>query len=455
MTRKAARLICLLACGAALLILQSFVLQYLFRQQEKEPVQHISPIWEVIKDVTGAAEQSGFPLFVLDQNALQCFVEKPSLADRSSCSSALREQTVVQFGSLGQFASQKEEDFTALLSKAGYRTSRLAVPNPRVLAHGLEVLIPTNYFVTLGDLTLHIVVFHERPGNFWWHAAAAETDRGDSNGTGELWSAASAPTSELRYLRRGGAYDKVEILPLDLGGGVRTFAPARPEAFLEEQPFVECNATRARAFHDQHGRDESPEAELFRLKVHGLLAKVQRLLDHLGVPFWISSGTCLGFYRQCDVIPYTTDVDIGIFIRDYKPDMVSLFSTHDLPLTHLFGKVEDSYELSFRDRDVKLDVFFFYEEDSYVWNGGTQARTGKKFKYVFPKFQLCWTEFLDLKLRVPCETERYIEANYGASWFTPLKKWDWKASPPNVEENGAWPVEEWPQVIQLFPLPDS
>ncbi|EEC16579.1 fukutin, putative [Ixodes scapularis] len=112
--------------------------------------------------------------------------------------------------------------------------------------------------------------------------------------------------------------------------------------------------------------------------------------------------------RQCDVIPYTTDVDIGIFIRDYKPDMVSLFSTHDLPLTHLFGK-----------------------------------------------FQLCWTEFLDLKLRVPCETERYIEANYGASWFTPLKKWDWKASPPNVEENGAWPVEEWPQVIQLFPLPDS
>lgn len=42
--------------------------------------------------------------------------------------------------------------------------------------------------------------------------------------------------------------------------------------------------------------------------------------------------------------------------------------------------MEDSYELSFRDRDVKLDVFFFYEEDAYVWNGGTQARTGKKFK---------------------------------------------------------------------------
>lgn len=87
---------------------------------------------------------------------------------------------------------------------------------------------------------------------------------------------------------------RVEILPLDLGGGAKSFAPARPEVFLEEQEFVECNSSRARFFHGQHGRDESPEAELFRLKVHRLLSKVQQLLDGLGVPFWISSGTCLG-----------------------------------------------------------------------------------------------------------------------------------------------------------------
>jgi hypothetical protein len=44
--------------------------------------------------------------------------------------------------------------------------------------------------------------------------------------------------------------------------------------------------------------------------------------------------------------------------------------------------VEDSFELSFRtsEEKVKLDIFFFYEEKDYMWNGGTQARTGKKFK---------------------------------------------------------------------------
>lgn len=45
-------------------------------------------------------------------------------------------------------------------------------------------------------------------------------------------------------------------------------------------------------------------------------------------------------------------------------------------------QVEDSLELSFQgDDDVKLDIFFFYEEDDYIWNGGTQAKSGKKFKY--------------------------------------------------------------------------
>ena len=41
---------------------------------------------------------------------------------------------------------------------------------------------------------------------------------------------------------------------------------------------------------------------------------------------------------------------------------------------------EDSFELSFQGGDIKLDMFFFYEEPDHMWNGGTQARTGNKYK---------------------------------------------------------------------------
>lgn len=456
MRRNAVRLVCLLGCGAVLLAVQSVVLQYIFKQ-EKDSVQHFGPAWGLIRDVVDAAAQTSFPLFILDAGILQCLAEKTAPAERPLCFDLPRGQTFVQFGSLGHFAAQKEADFLNLLSRVGYQTSKLSVPNPKVLAHGLEVLIPTHYLVSHKHNALHVVVFHERPGNFWWHAAApaAAVEGGSNSSDVTSFDKLVTPANKLQFVHSDGAYEKVEVLPCDLASGVRSFAPSQLDTFATEQPFIECNATRARLFHAIHGRDETPEAELFRLKVHRLLVKVKQLLGELDVPFWISSGTCLGFFRQCDVIPYTTDVDIGIFIKDYKPEIISAFSTHDIPLTHLFGKVEDSYELSFRDRDVKLDIFFFYEEDDHIWNGGTQARTGKKFKYTFPKFRLCWTEFLDIKLRVPCETEKYIEANYGSNWFQPIKRWDWKASPPNVEENGVWPVEEWPQVIKLFPLPES
>ena len=45
-------------------------------------------------------------------------------------------------------------------------------------------------------------------------------------------------------------------------------------------------------------------------------------------------------------------------------------------------QVEDSLELSFVSEDVKLDIFFFYEDGDIVWNGGTQAKSGRKFKWI-------------------------------------------------------------------------
>lgn len=237
--------------------------------------------------------------------------------------------------------------------------------------------------------------------------------------------------------------------------GVNVRVPAEPHKLLFEQNqshFIGCNLTNAQRFYSKYGRDVSPDALLFKKKALQVLSIVVEVLDHLGVRFWLSSGTCLGWFRQCDIIPHSKDVDIGIWIKDYNPLLVSEFKKNGLPLKHRFGQVDDSFELSFKNEDyfVKLDIFFFYEEKDSMWNGGTQAKTGRKFKYIFPKFTLCWTEFLKLKVRIPCETETYVRANYGDDWHAPIKEWNWKESPPNVQENGRWDEKEWDEVIQLF-----
>lgn len=96
-----------------------------------------------------------------------------------------------------------------------------------------------------------------------------------------------------------------------------------------------------------------------------------------------------GYYRQCDVIPYSQDVDIGVMISHYNASIIPAFTSRGLRLKHKFGRVSDGLEISFASRAVKLDIFFFYEETSHVWNGGHslvyengQLHSGVKYRLV-------------------------------------------------------------------------
>lgn len=93
--------------------------------------------------------------------------------------------------------------------------------------------------------------------------------------------------------------------------------------------------------------------------------------------------TFTGYFRHCDVIPHSKDVDIGVFADDYTHHLVTSLEKHGLKLHLWFGEINDSLELSFvSGNGLKLDIFFFYRDKETMWNGGTQLRTGKKFRSV-------------------------------------------------------------------------
>nr|XP_008170101.1 fukutin isoform X5 [Chrysemys picta bellii] len=330
--------------------------------------------------------------------------------------------------------------------KMGFRWLKIQNKDPRL--EGMDDLsgieIPLHYIFKLAAHAIHLVVFYERSGNYVWHGPLRLKQNIDRK---------FVPFRKLHFGRYPGAYNKPEVLQLSIDD-LKVQIPKNLSQFLEEMShsrFLECRYREARAFFQLYPDDASLDAVEFRKKAKALLHLAALTLNNLGVRFWLSSGTCLGWYRQCNIIPYSKDVDLGVFIQDYKSDIIPAFQKAGLPLKHKFGKVEDSLELSFQgEDDVKLDIFFFYEDDDHIWNGGTQAKSGKKFKYLFPKFTLCWTEFVELKVHVPCETLQYVEANYGKDWKVPVKVWDWKSSPSNVQYNGMWPVDEWDDVIQVY-----
>ncbi|XP_042309248.1 fukutin isoform X2 [Sceloporus undulatus] len=260
--------------------------------------------------------------------------------------------------------------------RVGFQWLKIQNKDPRL--EGMDDLsgteIPLHYIFRLAAHAIHLVVFYERSGNYLWHGPLRLKLHMDRK---------FVPFQKLQFGRYPGAYDKLELLSFAIDG-LTVQIPKEPSVFLEERSqsrFIECRYREARSFFQVYPGDASLDAVEFRKKAKALLHLAALTLNSLGVKFWLSSGTCLGWYRQCNIIPYSKDVDLGIFIQDYKPEIISAFQKAGLPLKHKFGKVEDSLELSFQagGDDVKLDIFFFYEENDHMWNGGTQAKSGTCF----------------------------------------------------------------------------
>lgn len=449
-------LVLLLASSCAFLLFQLYYYRNYVSQQTGlvllNPAGHVTSSqvqWLTLKKFLALAQSFRLPLFLADTAALS-LLSQDALRQRERmrrephCSFLCAGRPITSFALL---ASQWKltPGFLLAAEQKGFELLEVRGRDPRLA--GLDTLsgeeIPLHFLFRLHGHVIQVVLLYERSGNFLWHGVLRLKPNMDRS---------FAPFTLLDYGRHAGAYDRPELI-LTVVDSLDVRVPRNVSGFLAQRRqarFLECRHRDARSFLQRYPEDVSAAAVEFRRKVKTLLSLAARTLAALDVPFWISSGTCLGWFRQCGVISYSRDVDVGIFITDFRPDMVAAFRGAGLTLKHKFGKVEDSLELSFLGEDVKLDIFFFYRDGDVVWNGGTQAKSGRKFKYVFPSFSLCWAELLEVKVRVPCETLDYVMANYGATWSVPLRSWDWKTSPSNVMENGVWPIAEWAGLIQVY-----
>ncbi|XP_026153832.1 ribitol-5-phosphate transferase FKTN isoform X3 [Mastacembelus armatus] len=404
---------------------------------------------QTVKNFLALAQRFRLPVFLVDTAALTLLSQDALrqhdwLVRELHCSFLCTGRPITSFA-LHANQWKYNSGFLLAAEQKGFELLEFRGEDPRLAS--LDTLsgeeIPLHFLFRLHGYIIQVVFLYERSGNYLWHGALRL--RGNMNRN-------FAPFKQLDYGRDAGVYDRPDLV-LTVLDGLDVRVPRNISRFLSEQRharFLECRYRDARNFLQLYPEDSSPAAVDFRRKVKSLLHLATQTLARLNIPFWLSSGTCLGWFRQCSIISYSRDVDIGIFVVDFRSDIITAFTEAGLTLKHKFGKVEDSLELSFLNDDVKLDIFFFYEEGDIVWNGGTQAKSGRKFKYIFPRFSLCWAELLELKVRVPCETLDYLMANYGASWSVPVRTWDWKSSPSNVQENGVWPLAEWAELIQVY-----
>ena len=407
------------------------------------------------------------PIILFDIDILpKLFQPRPKTWHRSThkcktlCKYHPDEKNVITFAIKGTSFDEKDDLVINDLENLGYTVHLSLDVDPRLIAlDGTSSYLPTYLWIAKNDHVIHVAFLHERLGKYFWIGPVRDYDWKET-----VDALAPALTDGWHSMENIGAkfptyaqvFDNSHRflgLPLEIDGH-KLNVPYFISKFLIEYKhshFIECDYVQARKFKQKYETNLSNKDKEFKKKAKKLILKAKDVLDGMDIPFWLSSGTCLGWYRQCDIIPYSIDVDIGVFIYDYSLRIIESMHDNGLFLKQKLGKADDSLELSFVGKDnIKLDIFFFYEDDDHVWNGGTQAHDGQKYKYKFPKFDLCWTEFLEMKVRVPCDPKTYIEANYGKNWMIPTKDWKWNKHPPNMVLNGKWAEHEKEVAIQYF-----
>lgn len=157
--------------------------------------------------------------------------------------------------------------------------------------------------------------------------------------------------------------------------------------------------------------------EIFRQ----ILLLTKETLDELQIPFFLSSGTCLGCIREKNFMEHDYDIDIGIFEKDYTPKLIDAMAERGLILYRVYGSIQKGMEMSFYFRNspnAKIDIFIHVElDDKTCWF--SYSPDGEKLQYCVSKFDLRETDFLGMNVNVPDPVKKYLTEHYGPDWRIP------------------------------------
>ncbi len=162
-------------------------------------------------------------------------------------------------------------------------------------------------------------------------------------------------------------------------------------------------------------------------------------MDRAHVPFFFAAGSALGLVREGRPLDADSDIDIGIFASDYRPDELREVFRRD-PRFDFLAVHPNSRKVKVVHRGGSpIDVFPFYEERGLVWHDGNFVRWRNT------PFEVGRIPVGDRRLPVPTDPDRYLTENYG-NWRVPDPDFDaFTEDAPNVEVR-------WPEYLQVHRL---
>lgn len=202
-----------------------------------------------------------------------------------------------------------------------------------------------------------------------------------------------------------------------------------------------------------YGKTRMPYSKFIKLKQEiysDILSKTEKVMNRLNIPFFLSSGTLLGYYREGKILDHDYDLDVGIFKRDYTLRLIDEMENEGFNNYRNIGDVERGFEMSFYlpnspiGKFAKIDIFVHNSEQignkKYIyWASYKKPDYIQRIKYRVSAFDIKPIKFNGVRVGIPANTELYLREHYGNDWKTPKKPgkggYYYATSPTSIVKN--------------------
>jgi hypothetical protein len=192
------------------------------------------------------------------------------------------------------------------------------------------------------------------------------------------------------------------------------------------------------------------------------LATVLMQLDILQIPHWVCNGTLLGIIRDGQLIPWDTDLDIGVPSDFNNIDFYESFFGLGFKL---LDEGQGSDYITFNFGGIRVDLNFFHEDESrgsletlwlvpkpgiisrLLFRFHSRLHLPHKFQSLFSRregytslvkdvYPIQSISALGLEIPVPRHPDRVLSFTYGESWQVPNPNYQWRTDGINNAVEG-------------------
>jgi len=184
----------------------------------------------------------------------------------------------------------------------------------------------------------------------------------------------------------------------------------------------------------------------FQHNAEEVLICFDKAIKKAGVFYWLEFGTLLGAVREKGLIKKDSDLDFGVFLKDYSKNIEVELLKAGFKKTLKFFIDDGTYglELQFSLKGVIVDIFFYTLKENTMYchifceqDKETLAQTKKNLGGLIIKettfgyrgFESI--EMFNTTFNIPKSPGNHLIEHYGTGYMTPDPKWNYLIHPKN------------------------